>query len=110
MAARAARGLCVVFITCPTKAVAQRLARTMVRRHSAACVNILGPAESLFWWQGTVDRAREWLLVVKLTRRRLPAVKQLLTQQHPYTVPELVALPISDGLPAYLSWVHASCR
>ncbi len=101
--------LCVALITCPSKAVARKLARQMVREHSAACVNILGDAESLFWWRGKVERTREQLLIVKTTRRKIPALRQLLRAQHPYTVPELVVLPIRDGLPAYLRWVQRSC-
>ena len=106
----AARGLCVVLITCPSKPVALKLARWMIRGHAAACVNVLGPAESIFWWQGRVDHAREYLLIVKTARQNLPALRRGLTARHPYTVPELVALPISDGLPAYLDWVRSSCR
>ena len=82
----------------------------MVRAHAAACVNLLGPAESLFWWQGRIERAREQLLIAKTTFRRLPALRRLLKRHHPYSVPELVALPIRDGLPDYLQWVRASCR
>ena len=110
MTTRGARGLCVAFVTCPSHTVARRLAAMMVRTHAAACVNIIGPLTSLFWWQGKMDRAREYLLMVKLTRRKIAAVRQLLRRHHPYTVPELVTLSVTDGLPAYLAWVRASCR
>ena len=106
---RSPRGLCVCLVTCPTQRVSRTLAREMVRAHAAACVNILGPAESLFWWQGRLDRAREYVLIIKTTRRQIAALRRMLKQHHPYTVPELVALPISDGLPTYLRWIRASC-
>lgn len=105
-----AQGLCVAFITAPSKVVAQRLAKALIGEHLAACVNILGPAESVYWWQGKVERAKELLMIVKLTRRRVAAVRALLSRAHPYAVPELVVMPVVDGLPSYLEWIHASCR
>ena len=104
------RACYVVLITCPTGRVATRLARLMVRQHVAACVNILSHVRSHFWWQGKVTYASEQPLVVKTTAAKITPLRQLLKQHHPYTVPELVALPIRAGLPAYLDWVRASCR
>ena len=104
----AARGLCVVLITCPAGPVAQRLAQRLIREHAAACVNIIARVDSYFWWQGKVDYAKERLLIVKTTFTAVTHIRQLLKRHHPYTVPELVALPIRAGLPAYLHWVRAS--
>lgn len=106
----AARGIVVALVTCPSKTVAQRLAQWMVRSHGAACVNMLGPATSFFWWQGEMDRAREYLLIIKTTRNKLPALRRGLQARHPYTVPEFVVFPVSDGLPSYLRWVRLSCQ
>ena len=106
----AARGCYVVLITCPSHTVARTLARWMIAGHHAACVNILGPAESLYWWKGRVERAQEYLLIVKTTRRNLPTLERGLIKRHPYTVPECIALPIAAGLRPYLAWLHASCH
>jgi periplasmic divalent cation tolerance protein len=99
----------VVLITCPTVTVAKRLARGMVRAHLAACVNVVAGVQSYFWWQGRVDHAKERLLIVKTVSRQLPALRRYITQHHPYTVPELIAVPVRSGLPAYLTWVRSSC-
>ena len=97
-------------MTAPTGRVARRLAERLIQSHTAACVNIVRGVHSVFWWQGKRETAREDVLIVKTTRQRMPDLKRLLRQHHPYTVPELIVLPIIEGLPAYLQWVRASCR
>lgn len=90
--------------------MAHRVARRLVSSHLAACVSCLPGARSYFWWQGRVDQARETLLVIKTTRRRLAAAMRAIRALHAYTVPELIALPIVAGSPAYLSWLQKACR
>lgn len=98
----------VVLVTVPTPAVARRLARMLVRRRLAACVNIVPGVTSLFTWQGKVDQAREVLLIIKTTAVRFPALRRALQAQHPYDVPEIIALPVAAGAAAYLRWVRTS--
>ncbi len=100
----------VLLCTTPTPIVAHRMARQLVSRHLAACVSCLPGARSYFWWQGRVDQARETVLVIKTTRRRLAATMRAIRTTHPYTVPELIALPIVAGSRAYLTWLQKACR
>jgi periplasmic divalent cation tolerance protein len=96
----------VVLTNCPDADVAGRIARTLVADRLAACVNQLAPVVSVYRWQGTVESATEVPLLIKCTRERYPAVEQTIRQLHPYTVPEIVAIALVAGLPAYLRWVH----
>lgn len=106
-----ASGTAVVLLcTAPTHALARRLARSLVSTRLAACVTCVPRAESFFRWQGRLDRARETLMVIKTARRRLPEAMRALRAAHPYTVPELIALPIVAGGRDYLGWLQDACR
>ncbi|CAK0752235.1 Divalent-cation tolerance protein CutA [Gammaproteobacteria bacterium] len=95
----------VVLCTCPDADTAQTLATTLVARRLAACVNLLPGITSIYRWQGAVESADEHLLVIKTRAPLYPALETALTELHPYEVPEVIALPIVQGLPAYLNWV-----
>jgi periplasmic divalent cation tolerance protein len=71
-------------------------------------VNIMGPAESSFWWQGKIDRAREYLLLIKTRTSQFVRLRQFLERHHPYSVPEIVALPIEKANAPYLNWIRNS--
>jgi len=92
----------------PDQASAQRMARTLVERRMAACVNILAPCSSIYRWQGEVETADEIPLLIKTTRERYAALEAAIREQHSYAVPEIIGVPISAGLPAYLRWVIES--
>lgn len=98
---------CVVLVTAPAGEAAPLLARTLVEERLAACVNVLPAVSSVFRWDGAVEEASETLLVVKTRRDRLERVFGRIVELHPYEVPEVVALPIVDGLEPYLDWVRA---
>jgi periplasmic divalent cation tolerance protein len=95
----------VVLTNCPDAEVADRIARTLVEQGLAACVNRLGPVESIYRWQGAVERATEVPLLIKTTRERYREVEQAIRQLHPYQVPEIIALAMADGHAAYLRWI-----
>ena len=95
----------VVFITTATIEEAQRIANILVSRRKAACVNIVPQVHSRFWWQGKIDSADEALLVVKTKAARLDEIIGLVTENHSYEVPEIIALPIVGGNPDYLQWL-----
>ncbi len=95
----------LVLTNCPDAAVAERIARTLVEQRLAACVNQLAPAQSIYRWQDAVEHATEIPLLIKTTSSRYPEVEQMLRSLHPYTVPEIIAVPIVRGLPAYLRWL-----
>lgn len=84
---------------------AERIARVLVERRLAACVNVVPGVVSFYRWQGAVERAEERLLVIKTRGERLPALREALLSLHPYELPELVTLPIEDGHEPYLAWL-----
>jgi periplasmic divalent cation tolerance protein len=95
----------IVLTNCPDAEVADRIARTLVEQKLAACVNRMPAVDSVYRWQGAVERAVEVPLLIKSTRERLPEVQEAIRALHPYEVPEIVAIPVVAGLPAYLRWV-----
>ncbi|MGB3392624.1 MAG: divalent-cation tolerance protein CutA [Stenotrophomonas sp.] len=100
----------LVFCTCPDMPTAQLLARHLVERKLAACVNLLPPMQSVYRWQGQVEQAEEVQLLAKTCADRLDALTTAITHLHPYEVPEILALTPSAGLPAYLDWIRAQTR
>lgn len=99
-----------VLITCPDREVAERIARALLEERLAACVNITGPLLSLFWWEGRIDRAEEFLLLVKTRTSLLERLIARVRELHPYEVPEVVALPIIGGSEDYLAWLGEETR
>lgn len=96
----------VVLVTCPTRAMARRLANTLVEERLAACVNALSGVDSTFRWKGKTERCREVLLLIKTTARRFERLRRAVVALHPYDVPEIIALPLSVAHPPYLEWVR----
>jgi|SRR5581483_4607132 len=98
----------VVLSTCGSEEEAEKLARSLVEQHLAACVNVLPRIRSYYHWKGAIESADECLLVIKSTRDLMPALRTTLEKEHSYEVPEVIALPVVDGSPNYLSWLDAS--
>lgn len=96
----------LVLTTMPDADTAAMVARGLLEARVAACVNRLAACESHYWWQGAVETANEWPLLIKTTRGRYAALEQAIRELHPYEVPEVIALPVQAGLPAYLGWVR----
>ncbi len=95
----------LVITNCPDEVCAEHLAQHLVEQGLAACVNILAPCRSVYRWAGKIESAREIPLLIKTTANRYPALEAAIVGNHPYQVPEIIALPIGCGLPAYLDWV-----
>jgi periplasmic divalent cation tolerance protein len=96
----------VVLVTCSTAAEAQRIARAVVDARLAACVNIFpGAVRSIYRWKRKIDSARERLLLIKTSRKRLARLRTAVERLHSYDVPEFIALPIAGGSPKYLAWL-----
>jgi periplasmic divalent cation tolerance protein len=89
---------------------AERLGRSVIGARLAACVQIVGPIRSLFWWQGDIDDAQEWQLLIKATSERLPELERHIKANHSYDTPEIIATPIFWGSREYLDWVSAETR
>ncbi|SPD66050.1 Cation tolerance protein CutA [Cupriavidus taiwanensis] len=96
----------VAMTNAPDADTAARLSRAVLEARAAACVNRLAPVESEYWWQGKLERAQEWPLLIKTTRARYAALEAVIRQHHPYEVPELLAWPVSAGYGPYLEWVR----
>jgi periplasmic divalent cation tolerance protein len=97
----------LVLTNLPDRAAAERIADLLVEQRLAACVNVLAPCRSVYRWKGALQRDEEHPLLIKTTSERYAALEQALRAAHPYELPEIVALPIERGLPAYLEWVAA---
>ncbi|HYT48055.1 MAG TPA: divalent-cation tolerance protein CutA [Burkholderiales bacterium] len=97
----------LVLTNVPERAAAERLADLLVEKKLAACVNILAPCRSVYRWQGAVQHDEEHPMLIKTTSERYAALEQALRAGHPYELPEIIAVPIERGLPAYLAWVAA---
>lgn len=100
----------IVLCTCPEQETAQRLATGLVERQLAACVNVLPGVRSFYRWEGRLEQADEVQLLIKTSNNNYPAVEQFIRQQHPYEVPEIIAIPVTAGLPAYLKWLEDACE
>ena len=97
----------VVMISAPPPA-GESLARILVERRAAACVQIIPSVLSIYRWEGAVHTDEEALLVVKTLKSKLPAIQAILKENHPYELPELVFLPVTDGRKEYLGWIRDS--
>jgi periplasmic divalent cation tolerance protein len=96
----------VVLNTCGTEDEALKVARLLVERKLAACVNVLPGLRSIYRWKGAVEDSSEHLLVIKTSRALLGAVRSALEEVHSYDLPEVIALPIVDGSQRYLEWLE----
>jgi periplasmic divalent cation tolerance protein len=96
----------IVFCTCGTIEDARRLARTLVEEGLAACVTTLSGVESIYRWQGAIESAAEWLLLIKSTQERYPDLERRIVELHTYDTPEILAVPASAGLDKYLEWLR----
>jgi periplasmic divalent cation tolerance protein len=100
----------VVLVTVPTDEVATQIAKTLVGEKLVACVSILPAVRSIYAWEGKVCDEGELLCVLKTRRELFTAVRDGVLALHPYQVPEIVALPLVEGSPAYLTWLAAETR
>ncbi len=98
----------LLFSTVPSRKEAQKLAKLLVQKRLAACVNIIPGVISFFRWKGKIDRADEYLLVMKTEARKLKELERMLVRNHSYSVPELIASPIVWGHRPYLKWLSES--
>jgi len=100
----------IIFVIASDKREASRIAEQLIKKKLAACVNIVDKIESIFWWMGKVDRAKEALLIIKSKKVKLPKIIKAVKTAHSYDVPEIIALPIIGGFKPYLNWIDESVR
>jgi len=96
-----------VLTNLPDSDSAFNLARDLVRMRLAACANVLAPATSFYRWEGRDEQATEYPVLIKSTPECYTRLEQAIRERHPYSLPEIIALPVEKGLPAYLAWVEA---
>jgi len=97
----------MVITTCPSMNEAEQLAEKLVAARLAACVNIVPGVVSLYEWQGRMERAQEFILLIKSRTELFAELEKLVQASHSYELPELVAVPIDEGSSAYLNWIDA---
>jgi periplasmic divalent cation tolerance protein len=97
----------LVITNLPDRAAAETLADALIEKRVAACINILAPCWSVYRWQGAVQHDEEHPVLIKTTREAYPELEAQIRAHHPYELPEIIAVPIERGLPAYLDWVAA---
>jgi len=99
-----------VVITAANRKEAVKIVRRLLDEKLIACANIVGPVSSLFWWEGKIDEANEFLVFMKSHRSLFKRLSERVKEIHSYQVPEVIALPIIEGLPPYLEWLGASLQ
>jgi periplasmic divalent cation tolerance protein len=100
----------VILITASSDNEAANIARTLVDEHRVACVNVIKGVQSFFFWEGRTQESSESLLICKSRSSMIDGIMTRVKSLHSYTVPEIIALPIVAGLPAYLEWVRSSAK
>jgi len=100
----------IVLTTAGSQQEAQKIAEALVAQRLAACVNIISGIHSVYRWQGKVEQADEWLLLIKTTESASAPLRDAITKLHSYEVPECIVLSIEDGTPAYLDWIGDSVK
>jgi len=100
----------IVLSTAGSQDEAGKLARHLVENQLAACVNIIPHIESIYRWQGKMESSTEWLLLIKTTQKKFPAVRDAIRQLHSYELPECISLAIGDGSAPYLDWIAQSVK
>jgi len=107
---RVMTGYMQVLTTVDSAEAAERLGRSVVGARLAACAQIVGPIRSLYWWQGKVDDAQEWQILMKTTSEQLPALEGHIKANHSYDTPEIISTPIPWGSREYLTWISEETR
>ena len=99
----------IILCTCPDKDTAEKIAQLLVNDKLAACVNILSGITSIYLWQEQMESAQEHLLLIKANKSCYQAIEKTIKMHHPYELPEIIAVPVDNGLPEYLHWID-SCH
>ena len=100
----------LTYCSCPDASIAEEIARTLVNEGLAACVHCLPSGLSIYRWQGQIEQTRECTLLIKAPAVNYPALEARIRALHPYELPEVIAVPLSAGLPEYLDWIRESAK
>lgn len=94
-----------VLTTVETYEDAEKIAQALLNKRLAACIQIIGPITSLYWWEEKIEKATEYLLLIKTKKDLYKKLERTIIEVHPYKVPEIMASPVTDGNPEYLKWI-----
>lgn len=97
----------VVLMTTVSKLEGQKIVQNLLEKRLIACANIFGPVESHFWWQRKIERAEEFLVLMKSNRKLFPKLTKAVNEMHSYDVPEILAVSIIEGFPLFLKWMNS---
>jgi periplasmic divalent cation tolerance protein len=100
----------VIIVTTANKSEAEKIAHSLLDERLVACANIIGPANSLFWWHGKIENAEEYMLLMKTRSEMFEKLAEKVKALHSYEVPEIIAIPIVKGFKPYLEWLNNSLR
>jgi len=100
----------IILTTLPDEVVARSLAQELIKSQMAACINIMPRMSSIYSWKGKIEEGQEHLLMIKTRTERYAAIEQAIRAQHPYELPEIIATPISHGLPEYMNWIDENSQ
>lgn len=99
-----------VLTTTGEREEAERIARILLERRLAGCVQVLGPVSSLYWWRGRIEEAEEWLCVIKSREDLYEELEKTIRENHSYEIPEIIAMPVVSGSRSYLEWMSTELR
>ncbi|GAB6075875.1 divalent-cation tolerance protein CutA [Desulfurobacterium crinifex] len=99
-----------VFTTTDKKEEAEKITKVLIEKRLAVCVQIVGPIESTYWWNGNIETAKEWLILIKSEKRLYKEIERVIKENHSYQVPEILAVPVTAGNPDYLRWLKNELR
>ena len=99
-----------VFTAVNSRENADKIANKLLGERLASCVQVFGPINSSYWWKGRIERAKEWLCLIKARRTDYPVIEASIKKVHPYDIPEILALPVLEGNADYLEWVRSETR
>ncbi|RLE69516.1 MAG: divalent-cation tolerance protein CutA [Thermoprotei archaeon] len=94
-----------VFTTIDSKVRAETLAKTLLEKRIAGCIQIIGPITSIYWWNNKIEREKEWILLIKSREKNYKEIERTIKEIHPYQIPEIIAVPIISGSRNYLNWL-----
>lgn len=100
----------IVLMTTATRHEAEKIVHSLLERRLIACANILGPIGSHYWWQGKIEQAKEFLVLMKSDDKLFDQLAKSVKKTHSYEIPEILALPIANGWPPYLKWLNATLQ
>lgn len=103
-------GISVILITTPSKEIARQIAGRLLERQLIACANILPGIQSLYTWKGSIQEDEETLMFCKTRSACFESLCRIVQEMHPYELPEIITLPVGQGLPAYLAWVSEATQ